>query len=125
MSQNKKIDHFCTVCNKGYHSCDLCKDVQEYQPWRSICCTQRHYQVYIAISSLRGGIMTPNEVKEYLERVGVTLDEIKTFIPAVQEILLPIMEEVVIESELYQVDVNDQIESDNDEIKPQTKSKRK
>lgn len=89
---SKSIDHFCAVCNIGYHSCDLCKDVQTYTPWRSICCTQRHYQVYIAISSLRGGIMTPNEVKEYLERVGVTVDEIKTFIPAVQEILLPIME---------------------------------
>lgn len=36
--------------------------------------------------------MNESEVRDSLNHINVTIDEIKTFIPAVQDILLPIME---------------------------------
>lgn len=125
MSQNKKNTHQCAICNAHYSSCDLCSEVKLYTPWRALCDTQKHYQIYMTIAMLRGNVMTVDEAKDSLNHIGVTVDEIKTFIPAVQETLLPIMEEVVIEFKLYQTDENDQIKTDIDEVKPQAKSKKK
>jgi len=93
MSQDKKLDHQCVICGEFYHSCDLCKEIQMYTPWRSLCDNSRHFQVYQIIAMLRGNVMNTAEAKDSLNHIGITVDEIKTFIPAVQEILLPIMEE--------------------------------
>lgn len=92
MSQNKANSHQCVICNALYNSCDLCKDIQTYTPWRALCDTSRHYQIYMIISMLRGKVMNESEVRDSLNHINVTIDEIKTFIPAVQDILLPIME---------------------------------
>jgi len=74
---------------------------------------------------LRGKVMNELEAKDSLTHIGVTVDEIKTFIPAVQEILLPIMEEPVVESKLDQTYENNQIKTDIDKVEPHVKSKRK
>ena len=99
----KNIDHYCVICNAGYHSCDLCKENMQYVPWRALCDTQQHYQIFLIISSLRGKVMNDDEAREALERLKVTEKEIKTFLPAVQELLLPIMAEVVEKDEYVEV----------------------
>jgi len=121
----EKMDHRCVTCGAYYHSCDLCPETANYTPWRALCDTSRHYQVYMIISMIRGGVMNKFEAKESLLHIGVTLDEIKTFVPAVQEILLPIMEEVIVESKLDQTYENNQIKTDIDKVEPHVKSKRK
>ena len=99
MKQRKS--HFCKICGVNYESCDYCEEVRTFESWRSLCCTQQHYQVYSAINMLREGIMTKLEAIDYLNRIGITIDDIKTFIPAVQDILLPI---VTIEDTGYEDD---------------------
>lgn len=52
---------------------------------------------------LRSNVMNENEARETLEQLKVTEKEIKTFIPAVQELLLPIMAEVVEKDEYVEI----------------------
>jgi len=47
--------------------------------------------------------MNDDEAREALERLKVTEKEIKTFLPAVQELLLPIMAEVVEKDEYVEI----------------------
>ena len=98
-----KFSHQCVICGINYESCDLCKDIQTYTPYRALCDTSKHYQVYLIISSLRGKVMNDDEAREALERLKVTEKEIKTFLPAVQELLLPIMAEVVEKDEYVEI----------------------
>lgn len=100
---NTKNTHRCTICGLSYANCDLCESNLQYTPWRSLCDTQQHYQVYLIISSLRGKVMNDDEAREALERLKVTEKEIKTFLPAVQELLLPIMAEAVEKDEYIEV----------------------
>lgn len=53
--------------------------------------------------------MNESEVRDSLKHLNITTEEIKTFIPAVQEILLPIMEEVVVENKTSEAigDINE------------------
>lgn len=95
-----KHTHQCIICNAQYTSCDLCEEVKTYQPWRALCDTSKHYQIYQIIAELRGKVMNELEAKDSLTHIGVTIDEIKTFIPAVQDILLPIMETKVEEKHM-------------------------
>lgn len=90
---SKKPNRFCKVCGVPFYGCDNCYEFKTFEPHKTLCDTNQHYQVYLIISELRGGVMNSQEAKESLIHIGITVDEIKTFVHAVQELLLPIMEE--------------------------------
>lgn len=127
MSRNKKYTHQCVICNAPYTACNLCEQELKFTPWRALCDTSKHYQIYQIIAELRGKVMNESEAKDSLIHIGVTTDEIKTFIPAVQDILLPIMETKVEEEHMSVSEVEFETVDEDDVVEEQiyAKSKRK
>lgn len=91
----------CFLCGAEYEVCKMCSQIKHYTPWRMECDSPRHWQIYVIVKDLRKGLLKPDEAKEQLEQLKVTLEEVKTFVASVQETLLPLYEvkEVVVETE--------------------------
>ena len=64
---------WCRCCGKEYQVCPTCAEVKVYKPWRIICDTAPHYQVWLIVSNYRKGIVDKAEAKKQLE--GVKLDK--------------------------------------------------
>lgn len=95
---SQKPTHWCRICGSEYSACDNCVEVRVINPWRSICDTQGHYQVFMIIKMFSDGVMNKTEANDALKHIGVTEKQINTFIPAVKEKLKAIIvPEVVIE----------------------------
>lgn len=41
--------HCCVTCGKSYNSCDSCRSVTTFTPWRTIACSQSCYQLFLVI----------------------------------------------------------------------------
>lgn len=80
----------CVVCGSEYEVCRLCPTTTSNTPWRVLCDTSVHYQVYLTIQDLKAKIITETEAKDCLNNIGISEDTVKTFLPHVQEILLPL-----------------------------------
>ena len=89
---SKKEMSECLLCGTKYEVCKFCTQVKRYTPWRQMCDSSRHFQINMIVLDYRKGILKAAEAKEQLEQLKVTVDEIKTFVPSVQETLLPIFE---------------------------------
>ena len=91
MAINKKSN--CLLCGSEYDVCKLCQNVIRSNPWRLSCDTPRHYQIYSIVLSLRDGTLKNAEAKEQLDRLKVTAEDIKGFVPSVQATLKPLYTE--------------------------------
>lgn len=80
----------CLLCGSEYDVCKLCQNVIRSNPWRLSCDTPRHYQIYSIVLSLRDGTLKNAEAKEQLDRLKVTAEDIKGFVPSVQATLKPL-----------------------------------
>lgn len=120
---NNKNNNWCRTCGKEFYSCDSCQQVKEYTPWRVLCDTKEHYQIYMAFIMHRDGVMSESETRDSLKRMGVTVSEIKTFIPAIRDVFLPIMEEKEKIVEVKDVDTADNISNESEEIEEEVKEK--
>lgn len=87
----KKMSH-CLLCGNEYEVCRLCQNTIENNPWRLSCDSPRHFQIYMTVLSIRDNTLSQSQAKEMLDRIKVTADEIKTFVPSVQDTLLPLYE---------------------------------
>lgn len=83
----------CFLCGAEYEVCKMCTQVTQYTPWRKECDTARHWQIYMVVKDFRKGILKADEAKSQLNHLKVTISEIKTFVPSVQDTLLPLYEE--------------------------------
>lgn len=68
----ERLDHKCIICGTLYHACDTCQKVKTYTPWRTLCDTQEHYQVLLALKSFESGILTREEAAADIRKRGVT-----------------------------------------------------
>lgn len=82
----------CILCGTEYEVCKLCKNVYAHTPWRMLCDSARHFGIYNCVLELRDGVTTPSEALEQFERINLTVDEVKTFVPSVQKVILPVLE---------------------------------
>ena len=82
----------CLLCGAEYQVCKYCPSTKAFTPWRQLCESQRHFQIYMIVKDLRAERLSAGEAKEQLERLKVNAAEVKTFVPSVQETLLPIFE---------------------------------
>ena len=60
---SKKPNRFCKVCGVPFYGCDNCYEFKTFEPHKTLCDTNQHYQVYLIISELRGGVMNSQEAK--------------------------------------------------------------
>lgn len=67
----QKLDHKCIVCGTMYHACDTCQKIKTFTPWRTLCDTQEHYQVLLAIRSYESGLFTREEAAADIMKRGV------------------------------------------------------
>ena len=72
MAQKQKLDHKCIVCGTMYESCDNCKQIKSYTPWRSLCDSWDHYQIYLLIRTFQEGLDTKENLQAQLKKLGVT-----------------------------------------------------
>ena len=62
----------CIICGKSYRGYRTCRGRAEYSPWRNVCDTPQHYQVYRVIQDLDAEILSKSEAKKMLENIGIT-----------------------------------------------------
>ena len=83
---------WCRCCGKEYQVCPTCAEVKVYKPWRIICDTAVHYQVWLIASNFRKGIIDKATAKEQLAGVKLDEGEIATFLPVIRELIAKINE---------------------------------
>ena len=80
----------CLLCGSEYDVCKLCQNTIRSNPWRLSCDSPRHYQIYTIVLSLRDGTLKETEAKEQLDRLKVTAEDVKGFVPSVRATLNPL-----------------------------------
>lgn len=77
----------CCVCGKEYEVCVSCQNIKNLNPWRTICDTKEHYQVYIVVKDYKAKKITANEAKAMLENVNFDVHTISEYKDNVQKSL--------------------------------------
>lgn len=67
----QKLDHKCIVCGTMYHACDNCQQIKTYTPWRALCDSWEHYQIYLLIRTFQEGMDTKENLQAQLRKLGV------------------------------------------------------
>ena len=67
----QKLDHKCIVCGTMYHACDNCQQIKTYTPWRALCDSWDHYQIYLLIRTFQEGLDTKENLQAQLRKLGV------------------------------------------------------
>lgn len=83
----------CVVCGSEYEVCRRCPTTTRNTPWRVICDTPVHYQVYQLIQEIKMGILTNEDAKEMLAHINITKEDVESFLPDARDFLLPIFDE--------------------------------
>lgn len=82
------LDHQCIICGTSYHACDSCRQIKTYTPWRMLCDTFEHYQVYLVIREWQEGLIKKDEAQRKLKELGVVRPAIYKDWPAGTKSLL-------------------------------------
>lgn len=80
----------CLLCGSEYDVCKLCQNTIRSNPWRLSCDSPMHFQIYTVVLSLRDGTLKNAEAREILDRLKITAEDIKGFVPSVQATLNPL-----------------------------------
>lgn len=84
---DKSLNHECVICGTKYNHCDSCGKIKSFTPWRTICDTQKHYQMFCLINDYQHHLISKEEAKETLEYIGFTMDEKQGLKESVQAII--------------------------------------
>jgi hypothetical protein len=79
------INAFCSICGKGYHMCQSCKDYRNLYPYKLHTDTAEHYKIYQILNGYSTGVYNEDETYERLQKVDLSdletyRDEIKNLI---------------------------------------------
>jgi hypothetical protein len=77
----------CCVCGKNYEVCVSCQNIKNLNPWRTICDTEEHYQVYVVVKDYNTKKITANDAKTMLENVNFDVNTISEYKDNVQKSL--------------------------------------
>lgn len=81
-----KNTHHCIICGKGYISCDSCRNVRSFMPWRTIACSEKHYQFYLLIRACQREDANV-ELVEQLEQMAQSIEMKESVCQDVQTLL--------------------------------------
>lgn len=90
---SNELNHECIVCGVKYHHCDSCEKMKSINPWRIICDTSEHYQIYMTAIGYRDGFINKEEAKNELDNIHITLDSIVDFKDSIKGLLTEILSE--------------------------------
>lgn len=78
----------CAICDKKYHLCKTCEDIESFLPWRTVTDTIDCYKIFLVLSEYT---KTKNKEQAKKELSTCNLKEKDTFAPhikvAIDEIL--------------------------------------
>lgn len=83
-----KNNAVCDICGKPYHVCGSCKEVLNFQPWRSVTDTMQHYKIFSVISEYTR-TKEKAKAKEALENCD--LSDLETFRENIQDVIKEIL----------------------------------
>lgn len=109
MSDNKKINHWCVVCGKGYHACDSCTNTKSFTPWRTLTDTIEHFKIFTILKDFNNGLITKEKAKELLS--DLDLSDKDSFKDSAKKVLI----------DIYTETPNNEIENKSKEKIPQRK----
>jgi len=115
MLMGKELNHECIICGVKYHHCDSCNQISTFTPWRVICDTSEHYQIYMIILDYQSNRITKEEAKEQLDVVGITINDIGSFKDSVKSILNDILVDDINEDTV--VDIEEVVDTKKPKIK--------
>lgn len=92
MTENN-INAHCSICDKGYHICNTCKNEKKFKPWRTVTDTIEHYKIYMAI---HGYTITKNKEQARAELQNCDLSDLETFKDEIKSAINEIMTEPTI-----------------------------
>lgn len=84
--------NICNVCGKKYEVCSVCANIKTLNPWRTICDTKEHYQVYIVVKDYNTKIISKSTAKEMLENINFDINTIDEYKKNVQKSLREIFQ---------------------------------
>ena len=79
----KKINHWCIVCGKGYHACDSC-DETKFITWRRLTDSSNHYEIRLVIDDYTSNVINKKQARKMLNKCDI--DDYKTFLPHIVKI---------------------------------------
>lgn len=97
----KKINHWCIFCGKGYHACDSC-DETKFMTWRRLTDSSNHYEIRLVIDDYTSKVINKKQARKMLNKCDI--DDYKTFLPHIVKFI-------------------DEILDDTDEVKKVSKEK--
>lgn len=86
----KDINAYCSICGKGYHICNSCKEQQTFKPWRTVVDSIEHYKIYLV---LHGYSITKDKEKAKSELQKCDLSDLENFKPNIKSVIKEIMAE--------------------------------
>ena len=105
---DKSLNHECIICGVKYHHCDTCSQMKTFTPWRVICDTSEHYQIFMVIKEYEANRITKEEAKEQLDIIGITANDIGSFKDSVKAILNDILIDETVEE-----NIDDEVVTEN------------
>lgn len=86
----REPNHTCLICKKQYYACNDC-DKKKYITWRSVCCCERHFQIYMIVNPLLNGHLEENEATDFIKHLDLSDDEISSLKDNVKNAILRLL----------------------------------
>lgn len=86
--EGKNINAYCSICGRGYHVCNSCKNEKKFRPWKTVTDTMEHYKIYLVI---HGYSVSKNKelANEALQNCNLT--GLENFNPEIKSVINEIM----------------------------------
>ena len=69
---SEKINHWCVVCGKGYHSCDSCAKIKSFTPWRSLTDSIEHFKIFSILKDFNNKLISKEEARKLLSNIDLS-----------------------------------------------------
>ncbi|MEF9983691.1 MAG: hypothetical protein RR806_03135 [Oscillospiraceae bacterium] len=86
----EELNHKCIICDTDYHCCNDCGNMKSFTPWRTICDTTEHYQIFMVLYELDNNFISKEEASDQLESIGITPENILHLKQSVQDVIMDI-----------------------------------
>lgn len=83
----------CCICGTEYEVCRFCPEVANYTPWRRICDTSKHYQIYLILSEYSSGVLSKEDALAQFKSIRINLKDCTTFRPNIYALIQDIFQE--------------------------------
>lgn len=83
----------CCICGAEYEVCHFCPDVANFTPWRRICDTSKHYQIYLILSEYSSGVLSKADAVEQFKSIRISPADCTSFRPNIYKVIEEIFQE--------------------------------